>query len=110
MVVKLERKRYFLVEFFGRTPEKKELIRELRNKVALIDGQLGLATSSVHVVDILEDKAIIRSTHQSRDLVETAIQLLGEREYIPVVRTVSGTIKKLNPLLEDDGNETMINE
>jgi len=94
MVVKNERKRYLLVEFFGQIPDKRDLVYALRNNVATLGGQLALAQSSLHVVDIMGSFAIIRATHLSRDLVEASIQLLKYNNTIPVVRSVSGTIAK----------------
>lgn len=99
MVVKIERKRYLLVEFAPKPPELKQMISLLRRKVAELGGQFQLAQSSLHVVDIIDNYAIIRSTHEYRDLVETAIQLVDYGDAIPKVVVVSGTIKKVTSLI-----------
>ena len=99
MVVKIERKRYLLVEFLGEPPEVRQLVGKLRQNIATLGGQIALASSSIHVIDVIGSFAIIRATHESRDMVEAAVQLLNFTNTLAVVRTVSGTIKKINTIL-----------
>ena len=107
MVVKQERPRYLLVEFTDNTPDKRKLVKVLRDKIAYLGGQLALSKSNVHVVDVVNNYAIIRAQHESRDIVEVAVQLLDFKSTVPVVRTVSGTIKSINEhlstnIIDDD--------
>lgn len=102
MVVKNERKRYILVEFYRSPPSKRELINQLRNNIESLGGQLALAKASIHVIDVLDHFAIIRATTESRDLVESAIQLLDFDDNLVTIRVVSGTIAKINTLLNQE--------
>ncbi|MHA2169228.1 MAG: Rpp14/Pop5 family protein [Candidatus Kariarchaeaceae archaeon] len=105
MVVKNERKRYLKLEFFGTPPDYGKLIYLLRKNVRKLAGEVFLARSSVHLIDISDQEAIIRCTHTARDVVEAAIQLFKEDSFIPVVRKVSGTIKALGSHLVDDDDD-----
>ena len=95
MVVKGERKRYLKVFFYGKTPPLPELVSGLRKHVSLLAGQLFLANSSLHVEKLNESSAIIKCNRVSRDIVESAVQLLGNGEFIPIIKKVSGTMKAL---------------
>ncbi len=106
MVLKNERKRYLKVEFFGTPPEFGKLIYLLRKNVRKLAGEVFLARSGIHIIDLSGQQAIIRCTHIARDVVEVAIQLIKEESVIPVVRRVSGTIKALGKhLIDDEDNE-----
>ena len=106
MVVKIERYRYLKVEFYGDEIPINKLVSALRYSVKTLGGELSLAESGLYVVDYTNNVAIIRCTHNLRDLVEAAIQLLDLPNMIPVVRMVSGTLKALSKTVIDDIEET----
>ncbi|MHA2253651.1 MAG: hypothetical protein ACXAD7_25050, partial [Candidatus Kariarchaeaceae archaeon] len=60
-MVKLERKRYFLIELVGETPEIGKLIYSLRKQVRFLAGEIFLSRSSLHVVGLEVSTAIIRT-------------------------------------------------
>lgn len=99
--MKLERMRYFFVEFFGEIPELGKLIYMLRKQIKNLAGEIFLAKSGVHIVHLQENYAIIRTSHIARDMVEAAVQLIGDDLFIASVKRVSGTIKKLGEQFED---------
>ena len=105
MVVKLDRVRYILVDFYGQPPSIGQFIGSLRSNVNRLKGELFLATSNLHVVEYVENHAIIKSTNKSRDAVEASLQLLDFKDLIVVVRKVSGTLKSLSKTAVDEESE-----
>jgi len=101
MVVKLDRVRYLKVDFFNSPPPLKQFISLIRSIVSTIAGEIFLASSAVHVVEFNEKSTIIKCTNLSRDVVESAIQLIQYNDFVPVVRKVSGTLKALSKTAVD---------
>lgn len=101
MVVKLDRVRYLKIDFFDTPPQIGQFIGILRKLVSDLAGEIFLASSAVHVVEYTETFTIIKCTNISRDVVESAIQLIQYQDFVPVVRKVSGTLKALSKTAND---------
>lgn len=95
MVVNNERKRYILIEILGEKPDIRKIINECKNKISLIDGQIGVAKAAIYGIDCKNNLIIIKTNHQMRQTVEAAIALLNDNSYVVETRLVSGTIKKI---------------
>lgn len=105
MVVKLERRRYILVEFFEKSPNANSFNKKLREKVSQIAGELLLARSGLSVLEYKEKMLIIRCNHHSRDMVEAALCLLEFDDYFRI-NTISGTLKSIDQTLQEEDEET----
>lgn len=101
MVVMNDRYRYLLVNIYGEIPDIALFITQLRFSIKQLMGEIILAKSGVHVVSYNSEKIIVRTSHLYRDLIEAAIQLIGDGSYICCIRKVTGTIKSLNKNLEE---------
>lgn len=105
MVVKLERPRYLLVRTFGNLPEIGQFITALRKSIIALMGDIFLAQSSLHIVNYSSSSIIIRSTNLSRDPVEAALQMIKLPNLVLRVVLVSGTIKKIGKILQQEFDE-----
>ncbi|MCY3410045.1 MAG: hypothetical protein INQ03_00280 [Candidatus Heimdallarchaeota archaeon] len=94
MVVKDERKRYFLLEFLKTNPSVREINDQLRKIVLKLGGELFVARSGLHVFEF-KGRVIVKTNHISRDIVEASITLLSFSNNLCTIETVSGTIKSL---------------
>jgi len=101
VVVKLHRYRYLKLEIYGNELSLKLLIQTLRKKYSLVFGEIALAKSALHVLQLTSNNFIIRVTHLHRNQIEAVVQLIGDNTYIPVIRRVSGTIKGITKKTEE---------
>ena len=102
MVVKLDRVRYLLVDFYGQPPAIGQFVSALRSNVKKLKGDIFLATSNLHVVEFKSEYAIIKSTNKSRNTIEASIHLLEFKDFALNVRKVSGTLKSLSKSATDE--------
>lgn len=93
------------VDFFNSPPSLGKFIGLLRRQVSDLSGEVFLASSAVHVVDFTERSAIIKCTNHSRDVVESAIQLIQYDDFVPVVTKISGTLKALSKTAIDNSDD-----
>ncbi|MCE7737480.1 MAG: hypothetical protein GPJ54_21500 [Candidatus Heimdallarchaeota archaeon] len=104
MVVKIDRVRYMKVAFFSSPPSLGQFIGLLRRLVSDLAGEIFLSSSAVHVVEFTEKSAIIKCTNHSRDVVESAIQLIQFNDFVPVITRISGTLKALSKTAIDNSD------
>ncbi len=72
-----------------------KLLMNVKNKISLIDGQIGVAKAAIYGIDFKNNLIIIKTNHQMSQTVEAAIALLNDISYVVETRLVSGTIKKI---------------
>lgn len=98
--MKVEKKRYFYIQLYGSIPTKQQFSAELRERIHYIAGELAVAKSNVYVFQYENNSAYIRSTLETKDIVEIALIMCGlQQHYFLEIVKVSGTIKSLRSKL-----------
>lgn len=102
MVVKDERKRYILLEFVKKVPNKSYFNSNLRKIVSQLSGEIFLAMSGIALIDYSDNRIIVKCNHISRETVEAALTIFPSDNNQHRIMKISGTIKGIDKALEDD--------
>ena len=106
--MKIQKYRYFLIEFSGKFDSQLNLIRRLTKNITYIAGQISLAQASLRIIVVnkissTRTLAIIQCSKKMKHIVEVAIILL-DGEYYPEIIKVSGSIKNVKSIITNNLN------
>ena len=96
-----EKKRYIVVEFYNPfkriTLEPNKVKYEIWNHLKNLLGERGLALANFKIIEVNGNVVIIKTNTKMVDFIRSSIPLMSKihnQDVIPIVRGVSGTIKK----------------